>query len=148
VAPGLIYGLALTAATDNRASDALSVLFMLLSLIINIISVRFASEEFFEAGHYTALKLVTAGTVSAALFTAFYDILLLRRFSVFYSIAMPSIMGIVASLLCAFSMHLLVSGKYGEFVSGVFWIGMLSIFPLWQYLIGLNINFHNRFVPS
>ncbi len=57
---------------------------------------------------------------------------------------MPSILGIVASLLSAICMHLLDSGEFNEFGTAVFQVGTFAMFPLWQYLIGLNLDYHSK----
>jgi hypothetical protein len=143
VAPGLVYGLALTASAKSPVSAFGSVLFVLLSMAINIICVYCVSQDFLDQGHFAPLKLLICGTAGAVLLTICYDFLLLRRFSVLRTIVMPSILGIAASLFSALFMYLLLSGKYNEVVSTILWVGMLAVFPLWQYLIGLNLAFHS-----
>jgi hypothetical protein len=140
-APGLIYGLALTAPAHNRVSAFRSISFVLLSMTINIVCVYYVSNDFLDYSHYAPLKLVACSTIGAVLFTSGYALVILRRFSAFRTIAMPSILGIVASLFSALFMHLLISNKYNEFVSSILWVGMVAIFPLWQYLIGLNLDY-------
>jgi hypothetical protein len=76
--------------------------------------------------------------------TICFDLIVLRRFSVFRTIAIPSIFGIASSVLSAVCMYLLIVAMYSEWVSTLLWVGMLSIFPLWQYLIGVNIDAHSR----
>jgi hypothetical protein len=146
VAPGLVYGLALTTSAKNPVSAFGKLFLILLAMTINIGCVYYVSNDFLDLDYnqYAAFKSVTCSTIGAILFTLCYDLLILRRFSVFRTIVMPSIMGMVSSLFSAFCMYLIVSGSYNEFVSASLWVGMLSIFPLWQYLIGLNIYYHSR----
>jgi hypothetical protein len=146
LAPGLAFGLGLTSAVKNQVSAFSSIFFVLLSMAINIFCVYYVSNDFLDLdyGHYASIKSVICSAIGAAALTMGFDFIILRRFSVIRSIVMPSILGIASSLLSAFFMYLLISGKYNEFESAILWIGMLSIFPLWQYLIGLNIDYHCR----
>jgi hypothetical protein len=144
VAPGLVYGLALTASANNPVSTVRSVVFILLSMVINIGCVYVVWQAFLDPGYHAPLKLVVCGAIGAVLLTGCYDLLLVRRFSVFRTIAMPSILGIGASLFSALFMYLLNSGTYNTFISTILWIGMLAVFPLWQYLIGLNLGYHEK----
>jgi len=145
-APGLIYGLALTASAKNPVSALRGVFFVALSLVINATCVYYVSVDFLNAKVYAAFESVTFSTVSAVLLTMCYDLIILRRFSVFRTIAMPSILGIAASLFSALFIYFIVSGRHSEFLSSMLWAGMMSVFPLWQYLIGLNIDYHSRAV--
>jgi hypothetical protein len=144
VAPGLVYGLALTASANNPVSAVRSVVFVLLSVVINIVCVYFVCQDFLDPGYFAPLKLVACGGIGAVLLTSLYDLLLVRRFCVFRTIAIRSFLGIGASLFSAFFMYLLNSGTYNKFVSTILWVGMLAVFPLWQYLIGLNLDYHGR----
>jgi len=145
-APGLFYGLTLVSSMDAQDSPLGTILFMILSLTINIFCVYQVTKDalYTDPSPYAALKLVTYGTLGAVMLSLSADLLIFRRFSIFYTIAMPAILGIVASLLSAGCMYILFTGKYSEFVSGLLWIGMFTIFPLWQYLFGLNVKNHNK----
>jgi hypothetical protein len=148
VAPGLIYGLALTASANNPVSAVRSVVFVLLSVVINIVCVYFVGQDFLDSGYDGPLKLVACGAIGAVLFTSCYDLFVVRRFSTFRTIVMPSILGIGASLFSAFFMYLLNSGNYNKVVSTFLWVGMLAVFPLWQYLTGLNLDYLGRSVTQ
>ena len=144
IVPGLLYGLALTASAPNTASAVGSVLFVILSVVINIACVYYVCQDFVDQGRFAGLKLVVASSVGAVSLTSCYDFLLLRRFSVFRTIAMPSILGMAASLVSALCMYFLIPDKENGFVATILWVGMLAIFPLWQYLIGFNLAYHVR----
>jgi hypothetical protein len=150
VAPGLVYGLALTASANNPVSAVRGMIFVLLSVVINFGCVYFVCQDFLDLdpGYIAPLKLVICGGIGAVLLTSSYDLLLVRLFSVFRTIAVPSILGIGASLFSAFFMYLLDSGNYNKFVTTILWVGMLAVLPLWQYLIGLNLAFHGKSIYS
>jgi hypothetical protein len=146
VAPGLFYGLVLLSSVDPPNSAVGTILFMVLCVAINIFCVYQVTKDALniDPSPYTASKVITYSTLGAVMLSIFYDLLVAHRFSVFYTIAMPTILGIVASLVSAGCMYILFAGKYNEFVSGLLWIGMFTIFPIWQYLLGLNIKNHNK----
>jgi hypothetical protein len=148
VAPGLVYGIGIGATAGVRVSDARAILFVLFCLMLNFGCVFFVTRDLLDHNPYLVLKLVTASTVSAVLFTVVYDLLLLRRFSFYRTIAMPSILGLAASVFSALFTYLLNSREYNEFVSFIIWMGMLSIFPVWQYLIGLNLFVSDQKPPG
>jgi hypothetical protein len=144
VAPGLVYGLALTTSANKPVSAIRAIFFVLLSMAINIMCVYYTTENFPFSGQNESFKLVLFSAIGAILLTICYDLVLVRRFSVFRTIVLPSILGIAASLVSTLCMYLLISDKYNEFVSTILWVGMLTVFPLWQYLIGLNLDYHGR----
>lgn len=149
-APGLVYGLTLIFSTRNPVSGLRRLFFVLFSMTINIACVYYVSREFLDVdvNRYMPFISVTCSTIAAVLLTIGYDFLVMRRFSVFCTIVLPAIIGIASSLVSAFCMHLLISGSNKEFVSYMGWAGMLSVFPLWQYLIGLNLDYHSRTVSK
>ncbi len=146
IGPGLVYGIALIAAEDCPVAGFRQLVFILLSLAINMACVYFVSRDFLDVDYQPIEALVSVGCSLAAgvLFTMGYDLLILRRFSLFRTIVLPLVFGTSSSLLSATCMFLLGSGRYNEVVSYLLWAGMLSIFPLWQYLIGLNLDYHSR----
>jgi len=144
--PGLFYGLTLVSSVDPPVTTLGTILFIILSMVINILCVYGVLRDFMnvDAGPYVALELVTYSTVGAVTLGLCYDLLVVRRFSLFYTIAMPALLGIAASLPSAGCMYALLTGKYNEFTSTVLWIGMFTIFLLWQSLFGLNVKNHNK----
>jgi hypothetical protein len=144
VVPGLVYGLALTASTNKPVSPIRAIFLVLLSMAINFTCVYCTTENFPFCGQTEAFKLVLFSAIGAILLTICYDLVLVRRFSVFRTLAMPLILGTAASPVSTLCMYLFISDKYDGFVSTILWVGMLTIFPLWQYLIGLNLDYHGR----
>lgn len=138
--------MALTIADKNSVFAFRSALFVLLSLVINIFCVYYVSNDFLDLDNsqFAPVKSVACSTAAAMVVTICYDFIILRRFSFFRSLVMPSVLGFASSMLSALCMYLLNSGKYSEVVSAILWTGVLSVFPLWQYLIGLNIDYHSR----
>ena len=143
-APGLFYGLTLVASSDPPASGPGAILFIPLSVGINILCVYQIFGDLMDNKPYVALKQVSYSAIGAVMLSLCYDTLVARRFSLLYTIALPTILGIAASLFSAGCMYLLVTGKFNEFTSTVLWIGMFTTFPLWQYLFGLNVEHHNK----
>jgi hypothetical protein len=146
VAPGLVYGGALL-AYGNKRGLLRSALFLLLSMGINFFCAYYVTQDFLEPDKFIGLKLITAGTVSAVAISISYDLLIADRFSLLYTIAMPAIAGIASSLISAICIYFLTNDKnyHSDFATGRLFVGSVAVFPLWQYALGLTIDYHNFF---
>jgi hypothetical protein len=143
MAPGLFYGFALAAYCEKPTTALQEILFLLLSIIINVYCV-YQIDFLNDKNKYPYVRLLTNGGVGAILLSLCYDLILVKRFSALYTVILPFLYGVMASVISAACMYLLHSNRYHEPVSGILWIGMYTIFPMWQYFFGLNIKNHNK----
>jgi hypothetical protein len=144
IVPGVGYGMVLAASVENPRSDLRTIFFIIVSMFINVFCVWRIYIDFMDNESYASMKVVTYSTIAAVVLSICFDRLIVGRFSLYYTIAMPALLGIAASLCSAGCMYLLMTGQYNEFISGLLWIGMFTIFPLWLYFFGLNVRSYNR----
>jgi hypothetical protein len=142
LAPGLIYGFVLAAHDNNRHSDVRDLTFIFLSLVINALCVH--EVNLLNDERSAAFNLILCGGAGAALLKTCYDLVLHRRFSFLYTVVLPYIFGVLSTLIPSACMYLAPAESNSAFVSGLCWVGILSVYPIWQYLFALNIKMHNN----
>ncbi|WP_431216438.1 hypothetical protein ACQ86N_18575 [Puia sp. P3] len=138
VAPGLGFGLVLMSSVENIRYPLGGVLFILLSLAINTGCSALVTINFLKSGHYAPFNLIAFSAIGAVLLNLCYDLLLVGRFSLYHTIAMPAILGIGASLIGAACMQIFLSSKPEDPVATLLYLGIFTVFPLWQYLFARN----------
>ena len=146
IVPGLGFGLVLMSSAEDIRYPLGGISFILLSVGINIGCVALVLIDFMKPGQYVPFWFVACSAFGAVLLTVCYDLLLVGRFSPYYTISIPAILGIVASLPGAVCMYLLVTRKLKDPAATFLYLGIFTFFPLWQFLFALNVDRHRRAV--
>lgn len=145
IVSGMLYGIVLASFMNKQSSNWEKAVFIIAATAINFYCAY--QVDFMNEGKGASLRIFEYSGIGSILLRLSYDLLLSKKFSILYVFIITPIFCVAGSALSALCVHILQSGNYNEFVSTILWLGMFSIFPIWQCLFGLSIHIQNKDFP-
>jgi len=145
ILPGLVYGFILTHRYDKNISGTKQFIFTLLSTVINWFSASFVIAAYSDKVLDAPYELICLSVLSFFFLKFLYDFYLQDKFTFLYSFFLPVVFGILAGLVSAFCIYFVVTIlDINEVLHFFLFMGIFAIFPIWQYLFGLNLDLEKK----
>jgi len=135
IIPGFIYGLAIGSYINIKKNLGL---FIWASTLVYIICFYLIICSY---GSVSPVKIILCGWLGAALLFVCYYFLINKTIIFLPSFVRFSLAGIIGSIPSAICCYFFDSGRYSVFsiLHNLFYIGINSVFPLWQFLFSLAL---------
>ncbi|MDA9555317.1 hypothetical protein N9R54_03695 [Pelobium sp.] len=142
--PGVAFGIVLT-MTNSLENSSRNILIFFLSILIYFLAFYLADIANRIELLNPSLKIVLASVIGALLLSISYDLLINKELQFPRTFLNPIVLGILSSLISAYSTYKLDSIKYDQKgLEFLVQMGIYSIYPIWQILFVLNKDLPNR----
>ena len=141
ILPGPAYGIILL-LYSGKLSSLKTILFLLLTMLLYYSIIYFLNLHDFTDS-FLPYKIFISSICGSVLLKLLYDLIIEETFSFKSTVASPFLLGAISSILpsiSAFGFQFIDDKSLFSFIS----IGLLSIFPLWQYLFSINMLNENE----
>ena len=135
IIPGFMYGLAIGSYININKNSGL---FIWASTLVYLICFFVLINDY---GKVSPAKIILCGWLGATLLFTCYYFLLNKTLVFLPSFFRFSLAGIIGSIPSAICCYFFDSGRYSVFsiLHNLFYIGINSVFPLWQFLFSLAL---------